>query len=177
MDNIVVADKQTEVATQSAWGNINLKGPGVVQMPVAPDQLATVTQRGQDLVLTLKSGEKITIGNFFAVDQAGVGSDIVFVGEDGTLWHAQYNAAAFEGFTFEDVNSLDELVAGLGTAGSAMPTWAIAGLSLLGAGGAAAAAGSGGGGGGGGAAPGPPPPAPPIARVVSPHGLRLAGRA
>ncbi|MFW7266252.1 BapA/Bap/LapF family prefix-like domain-containing protein, partial [Pseudomonas juntendi] len=148
MDNIVVADKQTEVATQSAWGNINLKGPGVVQMPVAPDQLATVTQRGQDLVLTLKSGEKITIGNFFAVDQAGVGSDIVFVGEDGTLWHAQYNAAAFEGFTFEDVNSLDELVAGLGTAGSAMPTWAIAGLSLLGAGGAAAAAGSGGGGGG-----------------------------
>ncbi|MFY0997017.1 BapA/Bap/LapF family prefix-like domain-containing protein, partial [Pseudomonas juntendi] len=150
MDNIVVADKQTEVATQSAWGNINLKGPGVVQMPVAPDQLATVTQRGQDLVLTLKSGEKITIGNFFAVDQAGVGSDIVFVGEDGTLWHAQYNAAAFEGFTFEDVNSLDELVAGLGTAGSAMPTWAIAGLSLLGAGGAAAAAGSGGGGGGGG---------------------------
>lgn len=58
MDNIVVADKQTEVATQSAWGNINLKGPGVVQMPVAPDQLATVTQRGQDLVLTLKSGKK-----------------------------------------------------------------------------------------------------------------------
>ena len=177
MDNIVVADKQTEVATQSAWGNINLKGPGVVQMPVAPDQLATVTQRGQDLVLTLKSGEKITIGNFFAVDQAGVGSDIVFVGEDGTLWHAQYNAAAFEGFTFEDVNSLDELVAGLGTAGSAMPTWAIAGLSLLGAGGAAAAAGSGGGGGGGGADPDTTPPATPIDLLVSPDGLRLTGRA
>jgi len=177
MDNIVVADKQTEVATQSAWGNINLKGPGVVQMPVAPDQLATVTQRGQDLVLTLKSGEKITIGNFFAVDQAGVGSDIVFVGEDGTLWHAQYNAAAFEGFTFEDVNSLDELVAGLGTAGSAMPTWAIAGLSLLGAGGAAAAAGSGGGGGGGGSDPDTTPPATPIDLLVSPDGLRLSGRA
>jgi hypothetical protein len=84
MDNIVVADKQSEVATQSAWGNINLKGPGVVQMPVSPDKVATVTQRGQDLIVTLKSGEKVTIGNFFAVDQAGVGSDIVFVGEDGT---------------------------------------------------------------------------------------------
>ncbi|MFP3500436.1 hypothetical protein SB759_40125, partial [Pseudomonas sp. SIMBA_059] len=78
------------------------------------------------------------------------GSDIVFVGEDGTLWHAQYDATAFTGFTFEDVNSLDELVAGIGTAGSAMPTWAIAGLSLLGIGGAAAAADNGGGGSGGG---------------------------
>ncbi|MEN5140222.1 BapA/Bap/LapF family large adhesin [Pseudomonas juntendi] len=178
MDNIVVADKQSEVATQSAWGNINLKGPGVVQMPVAPDQIATVTQRGQDLIVTLKSGEKVTIGNFFAVDQAGVGSDIVFVGEDGTLWHAQYDAAAFTGFTFEDVASLDELVAGIGTAGSAMPTWAIAGLSLLGVGGAAAAADGGGGGGGssGGSDPDTTAPATPIDLLVSPDGLRLTGR-
>ncbi|WP_033740264.1 Ig-like domain-containing protein, partial [Pseudomonas monteilii] len=177
MDNIVVADKQTEVATQSAWGNINLKGPGVVQMPVAPDKVATVTQRGQDLIITLKSGEKVTIGNFFAVDQAGVGSDIVFVGEDGTLWHAQYDATAFTGFTFEDVNSLDELVAGIGTAGSAMPTWAIAGLSLLGIGGAAAAADNGGGGSsGGGSDPDTTAPATPIDLLVSPDGLRLTGR-
>ncbi|MCE1010327.1 Ig-like domain-containing protein, partial [Pseudomonas monteilii] len=177
MDNIVVADKQTEVATQSAWGNINLKGPGVVQMPVAPDKVATATQRGQDLIITLKSGEKVTIGNFFAVDQAGVGSDIVFVGEDGTLWHAQYDTTAFTGFTFEDVNSLDELVAGIGTAGSAMPTWAIAGLSLLGIGGAAAAADNGGGGSsGGGSDPDTTAPATPIDLLVSPDGLRLIGR-
>ncbi|WP_161872152.1 BapA prefix-like domain-containing protein, partial [Pseudomonas sp. SG-MS2] len=147
MDNIVVADKQTTVATQNAWGNITLNSPGVVQMPVAPDQVATVTRRGQDLIVTLKSGEKVTVGNFFAVDQAGVGSDMVFVGEDGTLWHANYDAEAFTGFTFEEVASLDELVAGIGVAGSETPTWAIAGLSLLGVGGAAAAAGSGGGGG------------------------------
>ncbi|MGE8313832.1 MAG: Ig-like domain-containing protein, partial [Pseudomonas putida] len=177
MDNIVIADKQSEVATQSAWGNINLKAPGVVQMPVSPDKVATVTQRGQDLIITLKSGEKVTVGNFFAVDQAGVGSDIVFVGEDGTLWHAQYDAAAFTGFTFEDVASLDELVAGIGTAGSAMPTWAIAGLSLLGVGGAAAAADSGGGGSsGGGSDPDTTAPATPIDLLVSPDGLRLTGR-
>ena len=177
MDNIVIADKQSEVATQSAWGNINLNAPGVVQMPVSPDKVATVTQRGQDLIITLKSGEKVTVGNFFAVDQAGVGSDIVFVGEDGTLWHAQYDAAAFTGFTFEDVASLDELVAGIGTAGSAMPTWAIAGLSLLGVGGAAAAADSGGGGSsGGGSDPDTTAPATPIDLLVSPDGLRLTGR-
>ncbi|WP_455842987.1 Ig-like domain-containing protein [Lelliottia jeotgali] len=179
MDNIVVADKQTTVATQNAWGNITLNSPGVVQMPVAPDQVATVTRRGQDLIVTLKSGEKVTVGNFFAVDQAGVGSDMVFVGEDGTLWHANYDAEAFTGFTFEEVASLDELVAGIGGAGSETPTWAIAGLSLLGVGGAAAAAGSGGGGGssGDGSAPGDTtPPATPIDLLVSPDGLRLTGR-
>ncbi len=177
MDNIVVADKQSAVATQSAWGNVSLNGPGVVQMPVSPDKVATVTQRGQDLIVTLKSGEKVTIGNFFAVDQAGVGSDIVFVGEDGTLWHANYDAAAFTGFTFDEVASLDELVAGIGVAGSAMPTWAIAGLSLLGIGGAAAAADSSGGGSSGSSDPGDTTaPATPIDLLVSPDGLRLTGR-
>ncbi|MBC3483523.1 BapA/Bap/LapF family large adhesin [Pseudomonas sp. SWRI77] len=177
MDNIVVADKQSAVATQSAWGNVSLNGPGVVQMPVSPDKVATVTQRGQDLIVTLKSGEKVTIGNFFAVDQAGVGSDIVFVGEDGTLWHANYDAAAFTGFTFDEVASLDELVAGIGVAGSEMPTWAIAGLSLLGIGGAAAAADSSGGGSSGSSDPGDTTaPATPIDLLVSPDGLRLTGR-
>ncbi|MBA5706834.1 Ig-like domain repeat protein, partial [Pseudomonas fulva] len=178
MENIVVADKQSAVATQNAWGNITLNGPGVVQMPVAPDQVATVTQRGQDLIVTLKSGEKVTIGNFFAVNQAGVGSDMVFVGEDGTLWQAEYDAQAFTGFTFNEVASLDELVAGIGTAGDAMPTWAIAGLGLLGVGGGAAAVGGsgGGGGGGGGALPDTTAPATPIDLLVSPDGLRLSGR-
>ncbi len=178
MDNIVVADKQSAVATQSAWGNVSLNSPGVVQMPVAPDQVATVTKRGQDLVVTLKSGEKVTVGNFFAVDQAGTASDMVFVGEDGTLWHANYDADAFTGFTFDEVDSLDQLVAGIGEAGSAMPTWAIAGLSLLGIGGAAAAADGGGGGGGGGGSGGgdTEAPATPIDLLVSPDGLRLTGR-
>ncbi|MQG93681.1 BapA/Bap/LapF family large adhesin [Pseudomonas sp. MN1F] len=180
MDNIVVADKQSAVATQNAWGNITLNSPGVVQMPVAPDQVATVTRRSQDLIVTLKNGEKVTVGNFFAVDQAGVGSDMVFVGEDGTLWHANYDATAFTGFTFDEVNSLDELVAGIGTAGNETSTFAIAGLSLLGVGGVAAAAnngGGGGGGGGGGSAPGDTTaPATPIDLLVSPDGLRLSGR-
>ncbi|WP_236237748.1 BapA/Bap/LapF family large adhesin [Pseudomonas faucium] len=176
MDNIVVADKQSAVATQSAWGNITLKSPGVVQMPVAPDQVATVTRHGQDLIVTLKSGEKITVGNFFAVDQAGVGSDMVFVGEDGTLWHANYDATAFTGFTFDEVSSLDELVAGIGVAGSATPTWAIAGLSLLGVGGAAAAADHSSGGGGGGGSGDTSPPASAIDLLVSADGLRITGR-
>ncbi|WP_449429784.1 BapA/Bap/LapF family large adhesin [Pseudomonas putida] len=101
---------------------------------------------------------------------------MVFVGEDGTLWHANYDAAAFTGFTFDEVASLDELVAGIGVAGSATPTWAIAGLSLLGVGGAAAASNHNGGSSGSSAPGDTTPPATAIDLLVSPDGLRLAGR-
>ncbi|VVP97466.1 hypothetical protein PS910_03480 [Pseudomonas fluorescens] len=177
MANIVVADKQSTQLTQNAWGNVTLQNPSLVQMPVSPNQVATVTRSGQDLIVTLKSGEKVTVGNFFAVNAEGVASDMVFVGEDGTLWHAVYDADAFTGFTFESVASLDELMADLGVVGSATPTFAIAGLSLLGAGGAAAAAGGGGGGGGGGDSTPADTTAPtsPTDLLVSADGLRLSG--
>jgi hypothetical protein len=74
------------------------------------------------------------------------------------------------------VASLDELVAGIGTAGSAMSTFAIAGLSLLGVGGVAAAANHSGGGSSGGSDPDTTAPATPIDLLVSPDGLRLTGR-
>ena len=178
MANIVVADKQSTQLTQNAWGNISLQNPSLVQMPVSPNQVATVTRQGQDLIVTLKSGEKVTVGNFFAVNPEGVASDMVFVGEDGTLWHAVYDADAFTGFTFENVASLDELMADVGVVGNATSTFAIAGLSLLGVGGAAAAAGGGGGGGGGGGdgTPGDTTaPTSPTDLLFSPDGLRLSG--
>lgn len=69
-------------------------------------------------------------------------------------------------------------MAGIGVAGSATPTWAIAALSLLGVGGAAAAADhSSGGGSSGGSAPGDTtPPASAIDLLVSPDGLHVTGR-
>ena len=97
MANIVVADKQSTQLTQNAWGDVTLQNPSLVQMPVSPNQVATVTRKGQDLIVTLKSGEQVTVGNFFAVNPEGVASDMVFVGEDGTLWHAVYDADAFTG--------------------------------------------------------------------------------
>jgi len=148
MDNIVVADKSTSQLTAKSWGDLALDKPAVIQMPVAPSQVASVTRNGQDLVVTLKNGEHVKVANFFNA-QEGVASDMVFQGEYGTLWQAQYSAESFNGFTFAEVDSLDELIAGAGVVGSATPAWAIAGLGLLGAGGAAAASGGGGGGGGG----------------------------
>ncbi|WP_033727806.1 Ig-like domain-containing protein, partial [Pseudomonas cremoricolorata] len=179
MDSIVVADKNTAQLSQTAWGDISLSRASLVQLPVSPDAVASVSRSGQNLVLTLKSGERLTIANFFVVDQDGVGNDLVFVGDDGTLWQASYDADAFSGFTFDEVASLDQLMAGIGEAGNATQTFAIAGLGLLGLGGAAAAAGgaAGGGGGGGDGEPGDTlAPARPTDLLVSADGLRLSGR-
>ncbi|WP_152622943.1 BapA/Bap/LapF family prefix-like domain-containing protein, partial [Pseudomonas fluorescens] len=79
----------------------------------------------------------------------GSTSDMVFQGEASTLWQARYSAEPFNGFTFEEVSSLDELIAGAGVVEGATPVWAFAGLGLLGVGGTAAAAGAVASGGGG----------------------------
>ncbi len=177
MDNIVVADKATSQLTAKTWGDFALNQPAVVQMPVAPDRVASVSRSGQDLVINLKGGEQIKVANFFNTGPDGVTSDMVFQGEDGTLWQAQYDAGSFNGFTFDEVSSIDELIAGAGVVGSATPAWAIAGLGLLGAGGAAAASGSGGGGGGGGGGGSADTTAPdtPTGLTLSADGLGLSG--
>ncbi len=175
MDNIVVADKATSQLTAKAWGNLALGTPAVVQMPVSPSQVASVSRTGQDLVVNLKNGEQIKVVNFFNAGPDGLTSDMVFQGDDGVLWQAQYNTQAFKGFTFEEVSSIDELIAGAGVVGSATPAWAIAGLGLLGAGGAAAAAGSSGGGGGNGGSSDSTAPNPPTGLALSADGLALSG--
>jgi hypothetical protein len=172
MENIVVADKATSQISNLQGNSFQLSGPGVVQMPVSPSQVASVSRSGQDLTINLRSGERIHIGNFFTPDADGNQSDIVFTGDDGVMWQAQYSTEPFDGFTFNEVESLDELLASNEVI-SANQTFAFAGLGLLGAGGAAAAAGGGGGGGGG--TPTPVTPTAPANLALSADGLSLTG--
>src|SRR6195952_346013 len=179
MENIVVADKTTSQIDAHAWGDLQLKQPAVVQMPVAPSQVASVSRNGQDLVVNLKNGEHVKVANFFNTSPDGAVSDMVFQSEDGTLWQAQYSAQSFNGFTFDQISSIDELIAGTGLVSGATSAWAIAGLGLLGGGGVAAASGSGGGGGGGGgggnSAADTTAPDAPTGPGLSANGLTLSG--
>ncbi|WP_416424031.1 Ig-like domain-containing protein [Pseudomonas sp. App30] len=179
MDNIVVADKATAQVTAQAFGNVSLQDPAVVQIPVPPQQVASVGRSGDAAVLHLKNGEQVRVDNFFKANPQGVHSDMVFQGDNGTLWQAQYSAESFNGFTFAEVSSIDDLLAGVAVVGSATPEWAIAGLGLLGAGGATAAAvGTGGGsgsGGGGGTAVDTTAPDAPTGLALSANGLLLSG--
>lgn len=174
MDTIVVADKSSSEISAKVWGDFQLARPGVVQMPVTPSQVATVNRSGQDLIVTLKSGERVTVGNFFTTAD-DVRSDMVFQGEDGALWQAQYSSDAFTGFTFDEIASLDALLADTGVITDATQTWAFAGLGLLGAGGAAAAAGGGGGDGNGGGGDASPSLSAPSSLNLSADGLTLQG--
>ncbi len=176
MDNIVVANKATSELTAKTWGDLSLNSPSVVQMPVPPSQVASVSRSGQDLVVNLKNGEHIKVANFFNTAPDGPNSDMVFQGEDGTLWQAQYDTQSFNGFTFDEVGSLDELIADAGVVSGTTPTFAIAGLGLLGAGGAAAAGVGGSGGGGGGGTPADTSaPLAPGNLLVSADGTLLTG--
>jgi sugar lactone lactonase YvrE len=131
-----------------------------------------------DLLVTIKNGETVRIANFFAAAPDATANDLVFQNEDGALWQAQYDAQATNGFTLDDLSSIDQLIADAGVIDTATPVWALAGLGLLGAGGAVAGAGALGGGSGGGSSSQPGVPAIPSAPgdlVLSSDGLRLTG--
>jgi hypothetical protein len=172
MDSIVVAAKSAESTTEIAWGNIKLMDTSLVKLPVRPEDVATVSRSGNNLIVTLKSGEQITIGDFFVVDATGAQSELVLEGDNGMLWQANYGEP-FTGFTFTELSAADELLLAGAVAGTAMPGWMLAALGLVGIGAGAAAAGGGGGGGGGGGAPAPVPPVDTTA-PDAPTGLQFA---
>jgi hypothetical protein len=149
MKNITIVDKATGAATEHTLGNVSLKGTSIVKLPVGPESVQSFQQSGQNLVVTLKSGETITIQNFFVVGADGAANQLVMTNADGTLLLGNYSSP-YSGFTFSEISTLDDLAAAGIVADSAVPDWVLWGLSLLAVGGAVAAISSSGGGGGGG---------------------------
>ncbi|MFK7675211.1 BapA/Bap/LapF family prefix-like domain-containing protein, partial [Pseudomonas sp. 2024-204] len=147
MNNIMVVDKATGAVTEAA-GSVNLKGTSIVKLPFGPESIQSSQQIGNDLVVVLKSGETVTVQNFFTLGVQGAQSQLVLENADGSLMLAQYSSP-YSGFTYTPISGLDDLT--LAAAGdSSVPDWVVWGLSLLGAAGAIAAVSGGGGGGGGG---------------------------
>uniref|UniRef100_UPI0030D78146 Ig-like domain-containing protein n=1 Tax=Pseudomonas mucidolens TaxID=46679 RepID=UPI0030D78146 len=175
MENITIVDKATGTTTEHAFGNTSLNGTGIVKLPFGPESVQSFQQSGQNLVVTLKTGETITIQNFFVVGADGATSQLVMTNPDGTLLLGNYSSP-YSGFTFSEVSSLDDLVGAGVLAESSTPSWVLWGLGLLGVGIAAAAldGGSGGGGGGGGGATSPPGAATDLS--VSADGLSVIGK-
>ncbi|MGP5354862.1 BapA/Bap/LapF family large adhesin [Pseudomonas helleri] len=128
--------------------------------------------------MTLKSGETVTIQNFFVTGSDGATNQLVLEGSNGTLLLGQYSSP-YSGFTFTQISSLDDLTLAAAGGSADIPNWVLWGLGLLAVGGAAAALSGGGGGGGGGhhggdgdtAAPGAP-----TGISVSSDGLSVIGK-
>ncbi|MEI9720072.1 BapA/Bap/LapF family large adhesin [Enterobacter kobei] len=145
MSQISVISKLTGVETTTEGTQVTLSRSSIVELHVERADVSHFARSGNDLVVTLHSGEVITLKNFYVTDAQGV-SQLVLQDSDGALWWIEDPAGAA---TYESIASTDVLLAASGsdTGGAAIWPWALGGI--VAAGGIAAAASSGGGGGGG----------------------------
>ncbi|HDS5354186.1 BapA prefix-like domain-containing protein [Enterobacter kobei] len=145
MSQISVISKLTGVETKTEGTQVTLSHSSIVELHVERADVSHFARSGNDLVVTLHSGEVITLKNFYVTDAQGV-SQLVLQDSDGALWWIEDPTGAA---TYESIASTDVLLAASGsdTGGAAIWPWALGGI--VAAGGIAAAASSGGGGGGG----------------------------
>ena len=147
MKNIVIVDKASGAKSEQALGSLSLKGTSIVKLPFGQESVQSYQQSGNNLVITLKSGEIVTIQNFFVTGIDGATNQLVLEGSNGTLLLGQYSSP-YSGFTFTQISSLDDLTLAAAGGSADIPNWVLWGLGLLAVGGAAAALSGGGGGGG-----------------------------
>lgn len=144
MSQISVISKLTGVETTTEGTQVTLGHSSIVKLNVDRADISGYSRSGNDLVITLHSGEVITLKNFYVTDAQGV-SQLVLEESDGALWWIEDPTGAA---TYESIASTDALLAASGsdTGGAAAWPWVLGGLAV--AGGIAIAAGTGGGGGG-----------------------------
>ncbi len=186
MSQISVISKLTGVETTTEGTQVTLGHSSVVKLNVDRADISGYSRSGNDLVITLHSGEVITLKNFYVTDAQGV-SQLVLEESDGALWWIEDPTGAA---TYESIASTDALLAASGSdnGGAAAWPWVLGGLAV--AGGIAIAAGTGGGGGGdddnNSPNPGNPgnpsepdttPPDAPTNLQVSPDGKTVTGTA
>ncbi|ECB7945379.1 BapA prefix-like domain-containing protein [Salmonella enterica subsp. enterica serovar Kottbus] len=139
---LAVVSKLTGVSTTVESSAVTLNAPSIVKLSVAREEISQLTRINQDLVVTLHSGETITIKNFYVTNDLGA-SQLVLAENDGTLWWVENPQA---GLHFEQIADINELLVTSGAsheAGGTVWPWVLAGA--VAAGGIAAIASSGGG--------------------------------
>ncbi|EAZ1841045.1 BapA prefix-like domain-containing protein [Salmonella enterica] len=139
---LAVVSKLTGVSTTVESSAVTLNAPSIVKLSVAREEISQLTRINQDLVVTLHSGETITIKNFYVTNDLGA-SQLVLAENDGTLWWVENPQV---GLHFEQIADINELLVTSGAsheAGGAVWPWVLAGA--VAAGGIAAIASSGGG--------------------------------
>lgn len=144
MSQISVISKLTGVETTTEGTQVTLSHSSIVELHVERADVSHFARSGNDLVVTLHSGEVITLKNFYVTDAQGV-SQLVLQESDGALWWIEDPTGAA---TYESIASTDALLAASGSdaGGAAIWPWALGGIVAAGA--IAAVASSSGGGGG-----------------------------
>ena len=143
MSQISVISKLTGVETTTEGTQVTLSHSSIVELHVERADISHFARNGNDLLVTLNSGEVITLKNFYVADAQGV-SQLVLQESNGALWWIEDPTGAA---TYESIASTDVLLASSGSdaGGAAIWPWALGGIVAAG-GIAALASGSGGGG-------------------------------
>ncbi|WXL25153.1 Ig-like domain-containing protein [Ectopseudomonas mendocina] len=120
---------------------MKIQSPSIVTIAASPADIGSISREGNSLVIKLKSGEVITLTDFF-VPQDGMRNDLVIddTPAQGGFWWAEYDEP-WDGVQLVQVDSLESLMGG-------EEGWGVTPLLLLGGAGAAGVAAAAGGGGG-----------------------------
>lgn len=138
---LAVVSKLTGVSTNIEASEITLNSPSIVKLSVSREEISQLTRVNQDLIVTLRSGETITIKNFY-VGKGDEQSQLVLEDSNGALWWVQDTDGAFH---YQHLDDLTPLMASEGShEGGAVWPWVLGGVAV--AGGIGLAAGGGGGG-------------------------------
>lgn len=140
---LAVVSKLTGVSTNVEASEVTLSSPSIVKLSVSREEVSQLTRVNQDLVVTLRSGETITIKNFY-LGKGEAQNQLVLEDSNGALWWVQDTDGAFH---FQHLDDLTPLMTAEGShEGGAVWPWVLGGIAV--AGGIGLAAGGGGGGGG-----------------------------
>ncbi|MEH0833275.1 Ig-like domain-containing protein, partial [Pectobacterium cacticida] len=110
MNNISITEKDNGQVSlvNTPTGEIVLSSPSIVKLQLDRNDIASMTRSGNDLVVTLHSGERVVLKNFYAAGEQGA-SELVLEESDGALWWIKNPA---EQSQFEAITSLDDIMSG-----------------------------------------------------------------
>jgi len=143
MANISITARSGAATSNVTGAAASVVAPSIVKLQISPQDIAALNRSGNDLIITLHNGEKVTIQNYFVVDAEGHGSELVFEDQNGALWWVQDPEA---GLHFKPLADIDVLLLNEGHSEGAAP-WVLGALGLAAIGGGIALASGGGGGG------------------------------
>lgn len=141
MANISIIARSGTATSTISGESASVISPSIVKIKINPQDIAELNRSGNNLIVTLKDGEKITIENFYAANAQGIENELVFEDQNGALWWVQEPEA---GLQFSQLEDIDALMIEQSSSDGAWP-WILGALAV--GGGIAVAAGSGGGGG------------------------------
>ncbi|WP_353236415.1 Ig-like domain-containing protein, partial [Diaphorobacter ruginosibacter] len=110
--DVSVVGKHSAVSKFGVGSDVALNEPSVVKLAVTRADVRAVSRSGDDLIVTLTNGEKVTVQRYF-LNAEGAANNLVLDDELEGLWQLQLGDASGSGelpFGFSSIQSIDPLL-------------------------------------------------------------------